>query len=72
MLAGEGQSGDLQDAERTEHTMTEQDQTPRPDDDTTGHARREAEDTTDNDTTGHARREAEDTEDDDTMGHHRV
>jgi hypothetical protein len=56
MLAGEGQSGDLQDAERAEHTMTEQDQTPR----------------TDNDTTGHARREAEDTEDDDTMGHRRV
>ena len=40
MLTGVGQSGDLQEAERAEHAMTEQDQTPRPDDDTMGHIRK--------------------------------
>jgi hypothetical protein len=50
--------------------MTEQDQTPRPDDDTMGHARPEADDTTGDDD---AKREADDTtdDDDDTMGHGR-
>jgi hypothetical protein len=76
MLDGVDQSGDLQKAERTEHTMTEQDLTPRPGDDTLGHARREAEDTTGDDSEGHGfhhGRESEDTTGDDTEGHaHRV
>jgi hypothetical protein len=50
--------------------MTEQDQPPRPDDDTTGHRYSTTdEDTTDEDTEGHVRRVGEDTTDDDAEGH---
>jgi hypothetical protein len=54
--------------------MTEQDQPPRPDDDTTGHRYSTTDDTTDEDTTdedteGHVRRVGEDTTDDDAEGH---
>ena len=52
--------------------MTEQDQTPRPDDDATGHIRRDDDDARgDDDAMGHIRRDADDAkgDDDDTMGH---
>ena len=50
--------------------MSEQDQTPRPDEDTMGHARRDADDASgDDDTAGHSRRDAEDTTGDDAEGH---
>jgi hypothetical protein len=56
--------------------MTEQDQTPRPDDDTTGHARRDDDDARgDDDAMGHMRRDADDArgdDDDDTTGHMRA
>jgi hypothetical protein len=52
--------------------MTEQDQTPRPDDDALGHARRDDDDARgDDDAMGHSRRDddARGDDDDDTMGH---
>ena len=53
--------------------MTEQDQTPRPDDDAMGHIRRDADDAKgDDDAKGHIRRDDDDAkgdDDDDTMGH---
>jgi len=55
--------------------MTEQNQTPRPDDDSMGHIRRDADDAKgDDDTTGHIRRDADDAkgDDDDTTGHIRA
>ena len=56
--------------------MTEQDQTPRPDDDdATGHSRRDADDARgDDDAMGHMRAKSDDTtdDDDDTTGHIRA
>jgi hypothetical protein len=56
--------------------MTEQDQTPRPEDDATGHIRLDADDAMgDDDTMGHGRmRDADDVgdDDDDTEGHIRA
>jgi hypothetical protein len=74
MLAGVGGFQGLQEAERVGRSMSEQDQTPRQDDDAMGHIRRKDDDArSDDDAMGHIRRKDDDArgddDDDDTTGH---